>query len=221
MKTDLELKKDVSDELQWEPGLNAAGVGVSVKNGIVTLTGDVGSYREKWDAERAAKRVLGVKGIAAEIQVKPAGSFKMSDAHIASAAVDALRWNVAVPDERIKVTVEDGRLTLEGEVEWQYQKEAAFNAVHSLAGVRWVTNEIAVKPRVSASDIKAKIEAAFKRSAQVDAQAVTVGLTGNKVTLRGKVHSWAEREEAEHAAWAAPGVASVENNLVLTTIRNT
>ncbi len=202
-------------QLQWHPGLHASEIGVAVKDGIVTLTGEVGRYGEKWEAERAAKRVLGVRGIVEKIQVKPVASSKGSDSDIAAAGARALEWDVSVPDNRIKVMVENGRLTLEGEVEWQYQRDAAFNAVRNLAGVGWVTNNISVKPLASASDIKAKIEAAFKRSAQVDAQAVKIDLFGNKVTLRGTVHSWAEREEAEQAAWAAPGVALVENQLAL------
>lgn len=217
-RSDLQLKNDVSAELQWHPGLNASAVGVTVKDGIVTLAGEVSNYLEKWEAEKAAKRVQGVRGIVEKLQVKPLISLTKADADIAVAARNALQWNVAVPDDRIQVMVEDGRLTLEGSVDGQYQKEAAFNAVQNLAGVRWVTNDVVVKPRVTASDIKAKIESAFQRSAHIDAKAVRVELAGNKVTLRGTVHSWVERDEAEHAAWAAPGVVSVENQLALSAI---
>ena len=215
MKTDKELQRDILDELSWEPLVDPARIGVAVTGGIVTLTGHVSSYAERYAAERAAKRVYGVRAVANELEVKLPGSSQRTDEDIARAAVEALRSNVAIPADKSKVTVSKGWVTLEGEVEWQYQKSAAERAVHYLPGVVGVSNLITIKPRVSPAELKTKIENAFKRSAELDANRITVEVEGGKVILRGTVGSWAETEGAERAAWSAPGVYSVGNQITV------
>jgi len=215
MKSDVELRRDVLDELEWEPSIDAAQIGVTTREGVVTLAGTAKSYSEKLKAERVTKRVLGVKAIANEIEVRLPGTHERTDSDIARVAVDALKWRASVPEGRIKVAVGKGWVTLEGEVDWQYQKDVALEAVHHLVGVKGVTNLITVKPRVSATEVKSRIEAAFRRSAELDAQKIRVETKDGKVTLHGQLQSWAERDEAERTAWAAPGVTQVENFIAI------
>ncbi|MEY4614672.1 MAG: Osmotically-inducible protein [Planctomycetota bacterium] len=215
MKTDSELKHDVENELKWEPSVNEAHIGVTAKNGIITLTGHVPTFAEKYGAVRATKRVYGVKGVADEMEVKLFSATKRADEEIAASCVSAMKSNTSVPDEKIKVTVTNGRVTLEGEVEWQYQREAAMNAIRFLPGVILITNQMTVKARVSPKDLLDKIKVAFHRSADIDARRITVEAVDGKVTLQGNVRSWAEKEEAQEVAWAAPGVMAVDNLIVV------
>ena len=214
MITDKGLQQAVEQELLWEPSVHAEHIGVSVNQGIVQLDGHVNGYHEKWAAERATMRVANVKGVASELKVELTSSDTRTDADIARAALNLLEWNLMVPNT-VKVQVTDGWLTLKGVVKWQYQKEEAGRAVRSLTGVKTVVNEIAVTPSVSAVGVKAKIEDAFKRSAEIDAGHIKVEATDGTVTLRGSVRSWVEREEAERVAWAAPGVTNVKDLITL------
>jgi len=212
---DSEIRRKVIAELDWDPSIDSSAVGVAVKDGVVTLSGSIANYWQKKEAERVVKRVAGVKAVAEDLTIKLPGTATRSDVDIAQSVVSGLRFNVAVPRDRIQVTVEDGWVTLEGEVEWQYQKSAAENAIKHLMGVKGVTNSISIKPRVSAADVKAKIEGAFARRAQLDANQIRVESSDNKIILRGSVRSWDEKEQAEQAAWAAPGVTKVENNVIV------
>lgn len=213
--TDLELKQHVENALDWEPSVDAADIGVSVHGGIVTLRGDVGSYAAKSTAERVALRVFGVKAVANDLNVRLAVGFERTDTDIAQAAVNALAWSTLVPKDRVTVTVSRGYLTLNGTLDWQYQKEAAGRAVHDLTGVKGVTNAIALKPHVHSADVRTKIQDAFRRSAEIDARRVEVTTTDGTVVLSGHVRSWAERQEAERAAWSAPGVWQVDDRLTV------
>jgi osmotically-inducible protein OsmY len=215
MKTDTELQQDVMNELKWEPTLKAAEIGVAVKDGVVTLSGYVDSYVKKLVAERAAARVFGVRAVAEAIQVRLPGSLKRSDEDIAEMVANVLDWNVLVPYDRIKVHVQDGVVTLSGEVDWGYQKFAAKEAVHHLMGVVWLNNQITVKPTIKPQDIKDKIVSAFQRNALLDSRRIKIETRGGWVILSGSVRSWGERAEAQWTAWAAPGVSEVENNIII------
>jgi osmotically-inducible protein OsmY len=220
MKTDAQLQQDVMNELKWERTIHAAEIGVAVKDGVVTLSGHVDSYAKKWAAARAAKRVYGVKAVAEEIKVTLPGTYRRADEDIARAVLDILHWNFWVPHDRVKVMVQDGRVTLSGDVEGYYQKVAAEEAVRHLIGVLGVTNSITIKPpvpTVKAPEVKNKIEAALKRNARLrrDAEKIQVELSGSKVILRGSVGSWQDHDDAAVAAWSAPGVTEVENNIVI------
>lgn len=213
MKTSIQLQRDVMEELQYDPSVDASEIGVIAKDGIVTLTGTAKSYAEKWSASRAAERVSGVKGVADEVEVRLPDIHVRTDEDIARAAVNALEWDVMVPTERIKVKVEHGYVTLEGTVDYKYQEIASVDAIRNLAGVKGITNLIKVKAMATAAGVKTKIESAFRRAAELEAGGIKVDVADSKVTLRGTVHSWAERGEAERAAWSAPGVTQVQDEL--------
>jgi osmotically-inducible protein OsmY len=212
MKKAEELRQDVVDELAWDTSIDAPGIGVAVHDAAVTLTGHVRSYAEKRAAEKAAKRVHGVIAVANELEVRLPGSLQKDDTDIATAAASAIRWSALAPST-VSASVERGWVTLDGEVDRAYQRRAAENAVRDLAGVRGLSNQIRVKPRAVSKDVNDHINKAFRRSAQIDADHISVSVSGGKVTLSGTVHSWSERTEAEHAARAAAGVTEVDNKL--------
>ena len=211
--TDEEIQKDVLAELKWDAQVQPNEIGVSVKDGVVTLTGWVDSYLKKWAAEDAAHRVGGVKAVANDIEVKVFS--ERTDADIAEAAVRALQWDASVPADKIQVTVSKGWVTLKGEVNWNFEKQDAERVVRRLTGVKGVSNLITVKPSTTPSELKKRIEDALVRNAKVDANKITVEVQGSKAILKGAVRAWVEKEEAERVAWLAPGVTSVENRITV------
>jgi osmotically-inducible protein OsmY len=213
IRTDQEIQKDVMAELRWDAQIQPNEIGVAVKDGVVTLTGWVDSYLKKWSAEDAARRVAGVKAVANDLEVKLAT--ERTDPDIAAAAVRALEWDTSVPPGKVQVTVSKGWVTLRGEVEWQYQRQAAESVVRRLAGVKGVTNLIVMKPGTTPSELKKKIEDALIRNAQLDAKNITVEVERSKAILKGTVRAWIEKEEAERVAWSAPGITEVDNRITL------
>jgi osmotically-inducible protein OsmY len=215
MKTDSQLKTDVVNELQWDPSINATHVGVAVSEGVVTLTGHLETFAEKFAIERAMRRVEGVKAVAVELDVKLSPNHKRSDTEIAQAAEMALRWDAMVPDSHLFIKVEKGWVTLGGEVDWEFQRHSAYEAVRSLTGVVGVSNTITLKPQVTPADVASRIRGALTRHAEREAKHIEVSVSGSTVTLRGQVDSLADRAAAQGAAWAAPGITSVVNKLVV------
>jgi osmotically-inducible protein OsmY len=215
MYTDTTLQKNVIEELAWDPALSATEIGVAAKDRVVTLSGKVHTYAQKYAAEKAVHRVAGVRAVADDLEVHLLPEHQRSDTEIAHAVLAAFAWNVAIPEDKIQIDVEDGWVTLRGNVDWDYQRRAAENAIRLLTGVRGVSNIIAVMPHVSIGDVKGKIESAFRRHAELDAKQIHVSAGDGQVTLRGTVRSWAERNDAERAAWAAPGVRQVEDLITI------
>ncbi|MDB5729513.1 MAG: hypothetical protein JWQ00_2718 [Noviherbaspirillum sp.] len=215
MKTDDEIKRDVEEELRWDPDIDSTYVAVAVKDGIVALTGYIPSYAQKFQAEMDAKRVAGVLGVANDIEVRVPALDQKPDPEIARDAVNALTKQLPFSSQNLKVVVHDGWVTLEGEAEWNYQRERAEEAVRWVKGIKGVVNSIQVKPKVTPVDIKKKIEEAFRRNAEIDANQIDVETHDGEVVLKGTVHSWFEREEAERAAWSAPGVKKVEDHITI------
>lgn len=213
--TDKALQALVEDELEWEPSVDSSNIGVAVDAGVVRLSGSVRTYPQKTAAEKAAQRVKGVRGVAMDIDVRPFGDTGTSDDEVAKRALNTLAWHAMLPGNALKVRVENGHVTLSGEIEWQYQREAAERAIQKLYGVRSVISEIVLRPRVAAADVKRRIEDALTRQARIEANQVRVSVDGAKVKLEGKVDTWADRNAVERAAWGAPGVTSVEDRVVI------
>lgn len=216
MKTDSQVQQDVHTELKWEPAVDATRIGVEVTDGIVTLAGHVDSYAEKWAAERAAQRVAGVSGLAVEIEVRLPGTSRREDADIARSAENVLAWSSFLPSDCVKVMVEDGWVTLTGQVAWDFERRGAASSIRQLLGVTGVSDQITLKPKEVTSVVKADIEAAIRRRVHQDAQMIFVDVKGTEVTLSGTSHSWSARDLASDAAWSAPGVRQVVDNIVVT-----
>jgi len=218
MRTDSEIRSDVTAELGWNPSIRDEDIATAVKDGVVTLAGTVDTYAQRYAAQRAVERVKGVKAIANDLTVKLPGALERSDADLAHAAVNALRWNIQVPDERIQVKVANGWLTLEGEVDQYFEKEAAERAVRYLTGVKGVNNLLTLRAAPTPADIKQRIRASLKRQAEMDADQIAVETSGSRITLRGTVRSMVERRDAERAAWNAPGVTGVDNAIIVSPL---
>lgn len=214
---DTQLRQLVIDELEFEPSIDASHIGVAASAGVITLTGHVRTYAEKVAAMKAARRVKGVRAIAQEMEVRYPGEMKTADEEIAKRILSVLKWDAMIPDDKVKVTVQKGWVNLSGGLDWQYQKNAAEDAVRRLTGVIGVTNAIAVKPPVQAGDIKKKIEAALARNAHVEAQGIRIDVLNNRVSLEGVVDSWEDHDIVENAAWSVPGVLAVDDRLVIAT----
>lgn len=215
MKTDSQLQQDVMDELQWEPRVDHANIGVAAMDGVITLSGFVGSYAEKIAAEKAARRVRGVRGLAEEIEVRLPSDAKTADPEIAKRIADMFEWSALIPKSKIAIKVEHGWVTLSGAVDRYYQRKSAGDLVSRISGVKGVSNQITIREVPSPGDVKDRIMAAFRRNADLDASTITVAADGHTVKLSGRVHAWYERQIAERAAWSAPGVSRVEDNIMV------
>jgi osmotically-inducible protein OsmY len=213
--TDQSLQQSVLEELAWDPSVSEAHIGVTARGGVVTLTGHVGSYAEKCAAEQAVGRVVGVKAIAEELEIRYLHGVGHGDEDIAKQALDVLAWDLSVPKDKVKVKVENGWITLSGDVNWYYQKRAAETDVRKLLGVMGLSNHITIKPHIQASDVRKKIQAAFERNAEFEAEKISVSIEGGEVTLSGKVDSYYERTLAENTAWSAPGVTQVHDLITI------
>lgn len=218
MKTNEQLQRDVMDELKWDPLIAASEIGVSAKDGVITLSGYVDSYSKKYAAEKAAKRVEGVIAVAEDIEVRFSKAGRRDDTAIAETILNAFKWSTLVPESKLKVKVDEGWVTLEGTVDWQFQKDAAYKAVRDIAGVKSVVNAIALKPRLEKIDIEKSIRQALHRRATVNADSIRVRTEGGKVILNGRASTWNERREVEKAVWSSPGVSEVEDNIAITAL---
>lgn len=215
MKADIDIQNDVMEELRWDPILHSAEIGVAVKDGIVTLMGNVDNYSQQQAAENAAKRVKDVRAVAVDLTINLPHDQHRTDNDLAAAALNALKWSSFVPEDRIKLKVDNGWIAMDGDVEWQFQKESAYDAVKDLIGVQGVLNHLIVRPRLSPVIVKDVIKKALERSAEIEADGINIQTDGGRIVLKGKVRSWAERNEVERAVWATPGVIDVKDELII------